>query len=166
MKQPMQVLTSQKTVEWYTPPAFIEDVRAVLGVIDCDPASHTTPQSWIQARTFYTESDNGLAHEWHGKVFLNPPFSGTRIWVDKLKRELIQERATEAILLTNSAPGYVWWEEMIRFARVTCLVRDRMRFVNSEGVIAGQAKKGQSVFYFGHNSGLFQTIFLKYGRFL
>lgn len=167
MKQPMQVLTSQKTVEWYTPPRIIVDAREVLGgTIDCDPASHPIPQTWIRARTYYTEEQNGLIQPWNGTVFLNPPFSATRVWVDKLKQELQSGRTTAAVLLTNSAPGYVWWEETVDAAISVCLIRHRLRFINESGLAQGQAKKGQSIFYFGRNPDRFRDIFSSYGRFL
>ena len=74
MSQPMQVLTSQQSVEWYTPPQYVEMVREVLGDIDLDPASSEIPQSWIQARTYWTAEDDGLSRDWFGRVFLNPPY--------------------------------------------------------------------------------------------
>ncbi len=51
MSQPMSILTSQGTIEWYTPPDIIERARALLGAIDLDPASSDTAQHWIQAAT-------------------------------------------------------------------------------------------------------------------
>jgi len=36
MSQPMQVLTSQQSVEWYTPLQYVEMVREVLGDIELD----------------------------------------------------------------------------------------------------------------------------------
>lgn len=109
MKQSMQVLTSQATVEWYTPPAIIELARTVLGAIDLDPASNDTAQAWIRATTYYTV-DTPLQAPWAGRVWLNPPFHKTPLWVNRLETAYQAGAVTSALLLVNSAPGYVWWE--------------------------------------------------------
>jgi hypothetical protein len=65
--------------EWYTPDAILALVRAVLGTIDVDPASCDVAQARVQARTYYTLADDGLRQEWHGKIFLNPPYTSGEI---------------------------------------------------------------------------------------
>jgi hypothetical protein len=64
---------SMDTPEWYTPAPFVEAARLVLGTIDLDPASHKEANRTVKAERFYSEQDNGLAQEWEGRVFLNPP---------------------------------------------------------------------------------------------
>jgi uncharacterized membrane-anchored protein len=61
--------------EWYTPARYIELARGVMGGIDLDPASNAIAQQWIQADQYFTPTQNGLAQEWHGRVWLNPPYS-------------------------------------------------------------------------------------------
>src|SRR5262249_44464856 len=87
--------------EWYTPPQFIEAARAVLGTIDLDPASSIAANSVVQAKRFFTKADNGLAREWHGHIWINPPYSGDLIgkFVDKLLLEIRAGHTEQAILL-------------------------------------------------------------------
>lgn len=67
--------------EWYTPAWLFE----ALGVeFDLDPCSPGVPPSSVPARSLYTKADNGLAREWHGSVWLNPPFSSKRQWYERL----------------------------------------------------------------------------------
>jgi hypothetical protein len=61
--------------EWNTPKWFVDAVRKVMGNIHCDPASSNLAQTVVQARHFYTVDDNGLAKEWHGNIYLNPPYA-------------------------------------------------------------------------------------------
>lgn len=162
MIQPMAVLTSQATTEWYTPPEIIERARACLGAIDCDPASNETAQGWIRATTYYTADSpiSGLALPWDGRVWLNPPFDDTPRWVE---RWLTAPEMTAGLLLVNSAPGYAWWERLWREVPV-CLLRERLRFVRPDGTPGGQAKKGQTVAYRGVNYRAFMDAFGNLGR--
>lgn len=162
MKQPMQVLTSQGTVDWYTPPEIIDRALRVLGGIDLDPASSDVAQTWIQAGTYYTAS-TPLQAPWHGRVWLNPPFDDTPAWVSRLEREYTQGDVTAAILLVNSAPGYVWWEDLWR-RRPIVMLRERLRFYTPDGKPGGQAKKGTTIAYYGHDTRAFIDAFRDLGR--
>lgn len=56
--------------EWYTPPSIFES----LGPFDLDPCAPVKPL-WKIAKVNYSKLDDGLSHEWHGRVWLNPPYS-------------------------------------------------------------------------------------------
>lgn len=62
------------TVEWYTPPYIIE---ALGNDFDLDPAA--PKREWYTARKCFTKEDDGLAQDWKGFVFLNPPYSNPTI---------------------------------------------------------------------------------------
>jgi hypothetical protein len=56
-----------------------------LGVeFDLDPCSPGAPPSSVPAKRHLTKEDNGLAAEWAGSVWLNPPFSSKRPWYERL----------------------------------------------------------------------------------
>jgi hypothetical protein len=162
MSQAMSLLTGQGTIEWYTPPDIIERARSVLGAIDLDPASSDTAQQWIRATTYYTEARPSPA-AWGGRVWLNPPFDDTPMWVDRLDSEYIHGGVDAAILLVNSAPGYVWWENLWR-RRPVCMLRERLCFWTPEGVQGGQAKKGTTIAYYGEDVRFFTEAFSDLGR--
>jgi hypothetical protein len=161
MSQPMSVLTSEGTTEWYTPPGIIERARAVLGSIDLDPASSAVAQQWIAAERYYTA---GVPHgQWAGRVWLNPPFDDTPAWVDRLEATYNAGDVTAAVLLVNSAPGYIWWEELWR-RRPVCMLRERLSFYTADGTPGGQAKKGTTIAYYGRNVERFIEQFRDLGR--
>lgn len=67
--------------EWYTPSWLFE----ALGVeFDLDPCSPGAPPSSVPAKRHLTKADNGLAADWSGSVWLNPPFSSKTEWYSKL----------------------------------------------------------------------------------
>ena len=61
--------------ERYTPAQYIEAARRVLGEIDLDPASCEVAQRTVKAVEYFTAKDDGLEQEWHGRVWLNPPYA-------------------------------------------------------------------------------------------
>ena len=71
--------------EWFTPSAWVERAREVLGEIDLDPASHTIAQETVRAKTFFTIADNGLNGRGSAGFVLNPPYN--RELLSRLRRQ-------------------------------------------------------------------------------
>jgi hypothetical protein len=68
--------------EWLTPPHIIES----LCKFDLDPCSPVN-RPWSMALNHFTEIDDGLSQQWHGRVWCNPPYGKeTFKWLDKLHR--------------------------------------------------------------------------------
>jgi len=70
------------TDEWLTPP----EILAALGPFDLDPCSpHESRRPWATAAKHYCKEDDGLSQEWHGRVWMNPPFGREATkWMRKL----------------------------------------------------------------------------------
>lgn len=69
-----------RTDEWLTPPA----VLAALGPFDLDPCSPAT-RPWPTAASHFAAADDGLARDWFGRVWLNPPYGPrTGRWLARL----------------------------------------------------------------------------------
>ena len=70
------------TDEWLTPPEILSN----LGRFDLDPcAPMLNIRPWNTADRHFTREDNGLILEWHGRVWLNPPFGREAVkWLRKL----------------------------------------------------------------------------------
>jgi hypothetical protein len=105
---PVNARHSSASVEHYTPPDVVEAARVTLGGIDLDPASCELANRTVRAQRIYTSTDDGLAREWRGRVFLNPPGgkdgdeSVQKLWWFKLVREWMAGRATSAIFVAFS----------------------------------------------------------------
>jgi len=161
MSQPMQVLTSQESVEWYTPSEYVEMVREVLGDIDLDPASSETPQQWIRAKTYWTAGDDGLSRRWFGRVFLNPPYPAAE-WARYMVKQWRNGALEPSIALVNANLGYAWFEELWTRYPV-CFVKERIFFVGQDGK-GGQSKKASAFLYFGDAPFKFNHTFKSIGR--
>jgi hypothetical protein len=151
--------------ERYTPAEYIEAARATLNGFDLDPASCAIAQETVQASRFFTIDDDGLKQEWHGRVWLNPPYSQPLIglFIDKLIAELAAGRVTQAIVLTHNSSDTAWFQKLAACATAFCFTRGRVRFVFPDGARRGSPVQGQTFFYFGQNGGRFADVFSAIG---
>lgn len=146
--------------EWYTPPEYIELARKVLGVIDLDPASSDHAQKAVRAARYFTVEDNGLNQEWHGSVWLNPPYAQPDIgfFAEKMCEEVDAGRVKAAVMLTHNYTDTTWFQGLARHASAICFTRGRIRFVNPSGDLAAPTQ-GQAFFYFGDDGAAFRRAF-------
>ncbi len=69
------------TNDYYTP-KWLFDAMGLEFDIDVAAPVHGIP--WIPAKRWFSQADDGLAQDWGGAlVWMNPPFSNARPWVDK-----------------------------------------------------------------------------------
>jgi phage N-6-adenine-methyltransferase len=147
---------------WNTPAPLVALVRTVLGAIDVDPASNDAAQEVVQATTFYTLETNGLAHEWLGRVYANPPYSNVEPFVSKLFAEFDAGRTTEAIVLVNARSSSAWFQALAARAW-RCELRQRVKFWRPERPDGSKGRQASVVFYVGPNVKRFLEIFRSFG---
>lgn len=138
--------------EWYTPPEYLERARAVMGGFDLDPASSPLANAQVRAEQIYTAEDDGLAQEWSGSVWMNPPYAQPLIaqFSDKLVQEYTAGNVSDAIVLTNDSTDTAWFHQLANASTAICFTRGRIRFVSPHGE-SGMPTQGQAFFYFGQN---------------
>lgn len=146
--------------EWYTPSEYIEAARAVMGSIDLDPASNDYANQTVKAGEYYTEDDDGLAHEWFGNIWMNPPYSAKLIkpFIDKL----IASNFEQAVVLVNNATDTAWFRQLTERASAIVFTTGRIRFQKFDGAV-GAPLQGQAFIYCGSNADKFMDVFSKYG---
>ena len=127
--------------EWLTPPAMIQK----LGPFDLDPCAPVA-RPWDTASKYYTESENGLAQDWAGFVWMNPPYGkGLSNWVEKLAQHgngigLIPLRSTDAKWFHKN----VWGS-----ATAVLFYRGRIKFWNQDGTEAGSCPHASLLIAYG-----------------
>jgi phage N-6-adenine-methyltransferase len=150
--------------EWFTPAEYIKLARKVMGRIDLDPASSDFGQETVQAGEYFTPFENGLRRKWHGRVWLNPPYSQPDIayFVAKLVSEFRAGRVNEAILLTHNYTDTAWFHDANSACSAMCFTRGRVKFQDEKGNVAAPTQ-GQIFFYFGRDIEAFATHFQEIG---
>ena len=144
--------------EWYTPSEYIEAAREAMGSIDTDPASNDIANKVVKAEKYYTIETDGLAHDWHGNVWMNPPYSSDLItkFIEKLKEQ--RENYEQAIILVNNATETQWFYEIVKIASAVCFPKSRVKFYMPDGK-TGAPLQGQAVLYVGNNTEKFISAF-------
>lgn len=70
-----------KNDEWLTPP----EILRALGAFDLDPCAPVF-RPWETAKMYHTVLTDGLAHQWFGRVWCNPPFGREAIkWMRRMR---------------------------------------------------------------------------------
>jgi DNA N-6-adenine-methyltransferase Dam len=150
--------------EWFTPPEYVELARAAMGGIDLDPASHALAQATVQAGKFFVAADDGLAQQWFGRVWLNPPYNRALLspFVDKLVSEWASGAIEQAILLTHNYTDTAWFHTAARAPYAFCFPRGRIHFLSPAGDQCSPTQ-GQTFFYFGADDEAFRRTFADVG---
>jgi len=151
--------------EWNTPTEYIEAARRVMDGINLDPASNAIAQHTVRADKWYGKSENGLVHDWKGRVYLNPPYAYPLVeqFVEKLCNQVTAGDVTAAILLTNNNTDTKWWHLAITHAAAVCFTAGRIRFYKEDDT-KSQPTNGQTFFYFGHEPSDFAEHFARFGK--
>lgn len=158
----MAVHYSSESAEWYTPAAIVERVILALTGIDLDPCSNSQEAPNVPAAMHYTKADDGLAKDWAGKVYMNPPY-GREIaqWVDKLVAEHKAGRVTQAIALLPARTDTAWFAALRDFPR--CFLQGRLKFLTPQGVETDPAPFPSMLVYLGSEIDRFAEVFADLG---
>ena len=168
-KAPVTYNQRHDNAEWFTPKIYVDAARNVLGRIDLDPASCLIANETIKAEKFFTAEDNGLTQEWHGKIFLNPPFTRGLIqkFVDKFVSEYERGNINAAILLVNSSTDTRWFRKLSELCAGIVFTTGRIKFKQLDGTTAKSTSPcGQAFFYFGSDADKFFATFQQFGWYL
>lgn len=150
--------------ESYTPEKYIESARIVMGDIDLDPASNRMAQETVKAEIYYDIDNDGLAKDWKGKVWMNPPYTARviNLFIDKLVNHFNSKEVTEAIVLTNNNTDTSWFHQAAFTASAVCFTAGRINFLKRDGSKSSPTN-GQAFIYFGDNVKSFRDEFSKHG---
>lgn len=160
--QPFPFLaSSKKSDEWYTPAPIIKLCKEVLGHIDIDPCSD--PLKHVKAKKHYTKQDNGLNKSWFGTVFMNPPFSESRIWTEKLATEYQLGHTKEAIALVLASTDTNWMQPFLQQHPI-CFWKGRIAFMDKTYTQQGNFNRGNAFIYLGEHQERFKAVFSSHGR--
>lgn len=152
--------------EWYTPPEIIEAARRVMGGIDLDPATSVFANRTVGAEVIYTAKEDGLKREWHGRVWMNPPYAQPLCsqFCEAAALKAESGEIDQACVLVNNATETAWFQSLLAVASAVCFLKGRVKFIDPDGQPSGCPLQGQAVLYLGPNHEAFVTEFRRIGK--
>jgi hypothetical protein len=110
--------------EWLTPP----EILAQLGAFDLDPCAPAV-RPWNMAERHYTAADDGLAQEWAGRVWCNPPFGREAVkWLRRMARH-----GNGIALIPARTETAMFYECVWGVADAVCFIKGRPHFHHVSG---------------------------------
>lgn len=150
--------------EWYTPPEYIEAARAVMGGIDLDPASSDIANERVKAARYFTAEDDGLAQEWSGRVWMNPPYA--KKLIEPFIEKIVKSEIDQAVVLVNNGTDSKWGQKLLIASNAVCFPSGRIRFMSPSGERGAAPLQGQMIGGIRVNLSRFQEQFGKFGAIL
>lgn len=129
------------TNDWLTPPEIVK----ALGRFDLDPCAF--PDQFFRTATrMVAPPDDGLAEEWAGRVWLNPPYGDQLgIWLERLARH-----GDGIALVPSRTEVESWfWPFVWEAADAILFLRGRLYFRKPDGSKAGNAGHGSILAAYG-----------------
>lgn len=124
------------TDQWLTP----RHVLDALGDFDLDPCAAPDPSIWPTAKRHFVLPTDGLAQQWEGRVWCNPPYGqlGWR-WLEKLADH---GRGTALVFARTEVSGFV--QMVWGRADAVMFLHGRLYFHHADGTKAKANAGGPS----------------------
>lgn len=119
----LDVHFSSATDDWATPDAYFSEVVARFGSFDLDACASS---SNAKASRYFTKEDDGLRHNWTGRVWMNPPYGRTiGSWMKKAYESSLN--GALVVCLVPARTDTAWWHEYAMQGEVE-FIRGRLKF--------------------------------------
>lgn len=115
---------------WATPTSLVKRLEAEFGSFNLDPCCR--PET-AKAETFYTETDDGLSQPWHGRVFLNPPYSKPSPWLSKAIHEVASGAASLVVALLPVRTDTRWFHMLVKNHAELRFIQGRVKWIGWQG---------------------------------
>ncbi|WP_296952958.1 DNA N-6-adenine-methyltransferase [uncultured Dysgonomonas sp.] len=153
-------LAMRENDEWYTPKEIIQS----LGEFDLDPATSLIAYEQNKsAKRYFTAENDGLLQEWHGRVWLNPPYPNPLI--QQFLRKMAEHN--NGIALVFAKIEAKWFHDIVlKCATAVKFLYNRVRFYKPDGTQGLQPRNGSMLIAYGRdNAEMLMNNALK-GKFL
>jgi len=116
------------TDEWGTPQDLFDKLSEEFGGFDLDVCADATNH---KCERYFDKSIDGLAQEWSGTVWMNPPY-GREIgkWMEKAYES--SKSGTTVVCLVPARTDTAWWHDYAAKGEVR-FFRGRLKFVGQAG---------------------------------
>lgn len=115
-----------KTDEWYTPPHVFDALGEHFDLDPAHPGYGMLP--YVPADMLF--SKDGLEQDWHGFVWLNPPFGGRNGLVPWIRKFV---KHGNGIILVPDRTSAPWWQNLAEAADAILFISPKLKFIDRNG---------------------------------
>jgi phage N-6-adenine-methyltransferase len=115
---------------WSTPPSLIRTLADEFGPFDLDPCCRIET---AKAPLFFTQEQDGLSQDWHGAVFLNPPYSKPAPWLQKAIHETTLGHASIVVALLPVRTDTRWFHSLVKNHAELRFLQGRVKWIGWQG---------------------------------
>jgi site-specific DNA-methyltransferase (adenine-specific) len=130
------------TDEWETPPTIVEEYALEFGDFTLDACARAAS---AKAPFYYNLEQDGLAHPWSGRVWVNPPYSNPAAWVKKAAAEHRAGRTEVIVMLLPVAVDTGWFHDYVLPYAEVRFRRGRIKFLGWMGTPIGSPTAGNII---------------------
>jgi len=116
-----------KDDECYTPQWIMDKIGLHF---DLDVASPKDNKTFVPATRRFTIDDDGLSQPWSGRVWMNPPYSAPKLWVQRF----IEHQNGIALLPLSLS---YWSKDIWNAADAITLTERQPKFIRPDGSARG-----------------------------
>lgn len=160
---------SSLSEQWQTPMIYLDSAREALGGIDLDPAAGDEENKRrVGAKVAYDINDDGLAQDWKGNTFLNPPYGNlAKLFIEKLLFHVEQGDVENAVvLLALPHMSAKWFQPLYAASSAFCITNHRIKFEPMAGQKTHSPTSGSVFVYIGDSPRDFRKAFKCHGSIL
>jgi phage N-6-adenine-methyltransferase len=119
-------MLSSLTDQWETPQDFFDKQNKTYGPFTLDVCADATN---AKCGNYYDKSKDGLAQQWIGKCWMNPPYGRE---IGKWMRKAFESagNGTVVVCLVPARTDTKWWHDYAMKGKIT-FIRGRLRFGDS-----------------------------------
>ena len=156
---------TQSFQDYFTPSEIIHAAREAMGGIDLDAASHWAANREHQIPDYFDAGRSAFQHDWHGRVWLNPPYGNNGPWFDRAVEFIESGEVTQMCMLSpmwafNTAIA----ADFMGFVSAMCILSPTPKFWGNAGGKTG-TNQPHAVVYVGDRIGEFRRAFSRHGIF-
>lgn len=135
------------TDEWYTPPYVFNALGCSFDLDVASPGPSVVP--WIPTHRYIDAEGDGLAEDWQGFVWMNPPFgarNGIVPWLEKFLRH------GNGIALVPDRTSAPWWQNFVPKMDLVLFVSPKIKFIGANGLSGKSPAQGTCLLGLGRRS--------------
>jgi hypothetical protein len=150
---------TQSFQDYFTPGEIVDAARQAMGDIDLDAASHWAANRTHQIPDYFDAGRDAFKHDWHGRVWLNPPYGNNEPWFNRALEFVRSGAVTQMCMLS---PMWAFTtsiaNEFMTATSAMCILSPTPKFWGNAGGKTG-TNQPHAVVYVGDRGAEFRRAF-------